>query len=144
MCRQSSEAVESFDRRPDLRPAKSLTLRPGALQPGQHSLSDALPFELRDGAQDMHLQLAGRGRRVDPLRQADKGNPERLELVEQRDQVLQIAPQAIEAPADDDVEPTAPGIADQIVQRRTAILRPRYAAVDVFDGRPVAGLNVPS
>src|SRR5262245_59143615 len=77
-----------------------LPLRPGALQARQYPLPNAFSLELRDGAQDVHLQLAGGRCCVDALRQADERNPERLQLVEQRNQVLQIATESIEPPAD--------------------------------------------
>jgi len=39
----------------------------------------------------MHLQLAGRRGRVDTFGQADEGDAQGLQLVEQGDQVLQAA-----------------------------------------------------
>jgi hypothetical protein len=36
-------------------------------RPRLHPFSNARPFELRDRAKDAHLQLARRGRGVDPL-----------------------------------------------------------------------------
>ena len=62
--RQSCDALKSFDWRPDLRSTEALAFRRGPSQPGEHAFSDALPLELRDGPEDVHLQLARRRRRV--------------------------------------------------------------------------------
>jgi len=109
-------------------PVACLAFWPAAARPA-HTLPDALPLELRNRSQDVHLQLAGWRRRVDALRQADERNPQRLQLVEQRNQVLQIASQSIEPPADQHVEPPAPGIADQIIQRRRSFA-PEIPTID--------------
>jgi hypothetical protein len=46
------------------RPTESFPLRSGPLEARQDPFSDAFPFELRDSAEDVHLQLAGGGGRV--------------------------------------------------------------------------------
>ena len=53
----------------------------------------------------MHLQLARRGGGVDAFPQADERHAQGLELVEQGDQVLEAAAQAIQPPAHQDIEP---------------------------------------
>src|SRR5437867_3500241 len=65
--RQSIDTSQAIDGDHSPRPSESLALRPGALQARHHPFSDAFPLELRDGAEDVHLQLAGRRRRVDAL-----------------------------------------------------------------------------
>jgi hypothetical protein len=55
----------------------------------------------------VHLQFARRRRRVDPFRETDERDPKRLELIEQRDQVFEIASKPVEALADQYVESTA-------------------------------------
>jgi len=70
--------------------------------------------------------------------------PSRLQLVEQCDQVFEIAPESIKTPADQHVEPAAPGVSDEIIERRPPILRSRHALIDVLDRRPVARLHVAS
>src|SRR5262245_37340803 len=72
MCRQSSNALEPFDWRTHLRATEPLALRSSPLQPGQDTFPDALALELRDGAENMHLQLASGRRRIDALRQTDE------------------------------------------------------------------------
>jgi hypothetical protein len=54
---------------------------------------------IRDGSEDVHLELPSGRRGVDPFGQGHKGHPECLQFVEQRNQMFQAAPQAIEAPA---------------------------------------------
>ena len=86
------------------RPSQLLPLLSGPGEPRCHPLGDPCPLELSDGGQDMHLQLARRGRGVDALLQADERHAERLKLIEQRHEVLQAAAQAIQPPTDQDIE----------------------------------------
>ena len=62
-----------------------LAPRPGPLQTGLDALGDANALEFRDGAEDVHLQLASRRGGVDAFGQAHERDPERLEFVEQGD-----------------------------------------------------------
>jgi hypothetical protein len=64
----------------DLRSTEPLPLRPSSLQPGQHPLPNPFPLKLGDRAEDMHLQLAGGRGRIDPFRQADERDAERLQF----------------------------------------------------------------
>jgi hypothetical protein len=64
-----------------------------ALQSGQHALSNPFPLKLRNRAEDVHPQLAGGRRRVDAFGQTDERDAEHLQLVEERDQVLEVAPE---------------------------------------------------
>ena len=66
----------------------------------------------------MHLQPSRRRRGVDPFVETDERDVQRLEVVEQGDQVLQVAPQPIELPRHDDVELAALGVLHQLVERR--------------------------
>ena len=66
-----------------------LGLHPRQARP--HPLLDATALELGDSREDMQLQPACGRRRVDSLRQADERHAERLELVEQENQVAQVA-----------------------------------------------------
>ena len=49
---------------------------------------------------------------------------ERLELVEQRDEVLQAPPQAVQPPDDDGIHRPALGVPDQAIQGRAALAGP--------------------
>ncbi len=83
------------------------SIGPCPCQPRAHALGDPGALELGNRGQDMHLELPGRGRSVDPFRQRDKRHAEGLELVEQGHQVFQAAAQPVQSPADQDIEPPA-------------------------------------
>ena len=118
-------------------------MHPGALQARQHPLPDPLPFELRYGSEDVHLELPRGRRRVDPFRQTHERDAERLEFVEERDQVLQVAPESIQPPAHEHVEPPPPGVRQQLVEGGAPILRPAHPFVQLLGGRPAPRLRVP-
>jgi hypothetical protein len=69
---QAGDAGEALRVDPASRSTEFHTLQPGAMQAGEHALADAFPLELGDGAEDVHLQLAGRRGGVDALREADE------------------------------------------------------------------------
>ena len=75
-----------------------------------HPLCDSCPLELRNRAEDVHLQPPRRRGRVDPLGKADEGDAHRLQLIEQRNQVFQVAPKPIEAPTQEHIELAALGV----------------------------------
>jgi len=52
-----------------------------------------------------------------------QSNPERLKILQQRNQVLQIPAEPVEPPADDDVERAPLRIPDEQVERRALVLR---------------------
>src|SRR5205823_671707 len=93
-------------------------------------------------AQDVHLELPGRRGGVDALGEADECDAERLEILQQGDQVLQISPEPIEPPAHDHVELAPPGIAEEPVEAGATIFRPAHASVDVLHGRPAPSGDV--
>jgi len=55
--------------------------------------------------------------------------------------VLQVPPEAVEAPADDDIESASLDVTDQVVERRPTILGAADAAVDVLGGGPAPRLD---
>lgn len=69
------------------RSPQTLTLRPGSLQAGPNALRNPCSLELRDSAKDVELEFAGRGGRVDALGQRDERNSQRLQLLEEQDQM---------------------------------------------------------
>jgi hypothetical protein len=97
------------------RPNPPATLRPHARQAGPYALPDARPLELGYRREYMQLQPTGRRGRVDPLAQADERNAYGVELVEQQDQVPQVAPEPIQPPDHEHVKPALPGIRDKRV-----------------------------
>ena len=124
------------------RAAEGLALRHPPRQPGADALDDPRPLELSNRTEDVHLELAGGRRGVDPFREADERDAKRLKLVEERDQVLQTAPEPIEPPADQHIEPPPLGIGQELIERGAPVLRSAYAAIDVLDRRPAARLDV--
>ena len=108
---------------------------------GEYPFPNALALELGDRPKDVHLELAGRRRRVDPLGQTDDRDAEGLQLVEQRDQMPQVPPEPIQAPADQRVEPAPTGVGDQGVEGRPAVLAPADAPIDVFRSPPAPRLT---
>jgi hypothetical protein len=97
-----------------------------------------------DRAEHMQHKPAGRARSVDALAQRHESDADGLQLIEQQDQVPQIAAQPIEPPAHQDVEPASFGIGDELIERGSSILCPAYTAVDVLDGGPAPRLDVAS
>jgi hypothetical protein len=84
--------------------------RPSPCKPCLHALDNPSALELRDGAQNVHLELPGRRRRVDPFRERNEPDPEGLQLVEQRDQMFEVAAEPVKPPADHDVQPAPFGV----------------------------------
>ncbi len=80
------------------------SIGPSPCQPSTDPLRDPSPLELGDRGEDMHLQLARWGGRVDPLGQRDERDAQRLELVQQGHQMLQAATESIQPPTDQDIE----------------------------------------
>ena len=89
----------------------------------------------------MHLELPSRRRGVDAFAQRDEREAERLQVLEQRDQVLQVASQPIELPRHQHVELAAPRVRHEPVERRPAVGRAAHAVIDgclLAAGRDVA------
>src|SRR5262249_54553945 len=63
--------------------------------------------------------------------------------VDQQDQAPQIAAKPIEPPAHYGLYLTSSGVADELVERRPAILRAANAVVNVLDCGPAARIDVP-
>jgi hypothetical protein len=59
--------------------SQALALRPGPLSARRDAFSDAFTLEVREGPQDMHLELPGWCRGVDAFRQADERHAKGLE-----------------------------------------------------------------
>jgi hypothetical protein len=90
----------------------------------------------------VELQFSGGRRAVDAFPKRDKGDTERLEFLEEHNQVPEITPKSVQPPADDHVEPAASSISNEPIQRRPAVFRAAHATVHVLDGGPGACLDV--
>src|SRR5262249_34138350 len=122
-CRQTVGArqVAVADRLP--RSTERLALRGASRQSCSYALNDARALELGDRCQDVHLQLAGGRRRVDAFGQADERDPERLQIVEQSDQVLETTSETIESPSYQDVEPAPLRVGEELIEPGSTIPR---------------------
>ena len=115
---------------------------PRTCQPRTDPLRNPCPLELGDRGQDMHLQLArGRGG-IDAFLQRDKRDPQRLELVEQRDQMLQAATESIQPPTDQDIELASLDIRENGIQGRSTLPTPRHAPINELDRGPAPNGDV--
>ena len=112
---------------------------------GAHAFCDARLLELRQRRQDVELQPPGWRGAVDPFPEADEGHTHRLQLIEQRHEMLEAAPEPIQPPHHQDIDPSAPGVLDQPVERGAPIPCTRDAVIDVLDrGWPAPGVDVPA
>jgi hypothetical protein len=92
----------------------------------------------------VHLKPPGRCGGVEPLVERDEAHSQCVQFLKNSEQMLKVATQAVEPPADHDVDLTAPGRSEELVQRRTTILRPRDA-IDIQRWfPPTAALDVPA
>src|SRR5713101_5221755 len=99
-------------------------------------LRDSGAFKFGQGGQNVELQFSRGRRAIDALAQTHERDAHRLKLLEQRDEMFQVAAEAIESPAHDDVKLPAARIDDEAIERRPAVLRPAHAAVNVLGQRP--------
>src|SRR5262249_2866145 len=102
----------------------------------------------------VELQLAGGGSAIDAFAETDERDADRLELLEQRHQMLQIPAEPIETPAHQDVEAPPARVSHEAIAPRPSVLppghppravfslRPGHPTVDVFSSRPSTGLDV--
>ena len=70
----------------------------------------------------MELQSSGRRGAVDALAQADERHAQRLQVIEQRHQVPEVAPEAVQAPDHQDIEAPEPSIPQEGIQSGSASL----------------------
>jgi hypothetical protein len=88
----------------------------------------------------VELQTTGRSAGIDRLAYGHKRDAVRLQFIEQHDQVLETAPEAIQLPDDQRIDLAALGIGDEPIELRPAVLG-AADAIDVFDGASAARLN---
>jgi hypothetical protein len=75
----------------------------GSQKTGFNTFCNPGALELGDRPEDVHLQLTGGRRRVDALTERGERNSERVQLLEERDQVAEVASEAIESPHRHDI-----------------------------------------
>jgi hypothetical protein len=75
---QASDRSEAFRIDPASWSTKADPLHPSPRRAGPPAFLNPRPLELRDRAQDVHLELAGRRGGVNPFGEADERHTERL------------------------------------------------------------------
>ena len=95
-------------------------------------------LELTDGTEDVHLEFSRRRCRVDPF-----GHAQRLEVVEQCDQMLEAAAEPVEPPADQDIDAPSLGVPNQLVQGRAVVQGTADALIEILAGLPASRLDEP-
>ena len=73
----------------------------------------------------MQLEATGRGGRVDALTQRYERNPGGLQIFQQENQVPEVAPEPIQAPHTNHIEPPALRVPHHLIERRAALLGSR-------------------
>jgi hypothetical protein len=94
-----------------------------ASQTGDDTLADSRLLKFRKGSQDVELQLARGRRTVNSFPEAHERDAERLKFLDECDQVAEVATKAIEPPGDHDIKTALPGVSDERVEGRSALLR---------------------
>ena len=113
------------------RPPKAFPLRPSTLEARDRALLQALAFELTQGRENCELEPAAGGAKIQTFFEGNEWNVQRLEILEHRQQMFQIASDSIESPAHNDLDPRAASIKKKPVKTWPAILRPAHL-VGVF------------
>ena len=126
---QTCDALQGSWRHTHPRATQRPPLCPHTRQAGADALLDAGAFELRNRAEDVQLQPAPGCGRVDPLAQAHECNAYGVELVEQQDEVPQVAPEPMQPPHHEHIEASAARIRDQLVECGPLVLAPDRASL---------------
>jgi hypothetical protein len=93
-----------------------------------HAFGDARALEFRDCAEDVHLELSRRRRRVNAFVERNERDAERAEFLERHNQVSETSAQPIKAPDDDHIKAAAPRIGHFEIERTY------YDVLDVLGG----------
>ena len=56
--------------------------------------------------------------------------------------MTEVAAESVQSPADQDVEPSAFGVADELVEGGASVLPARHAAINIFGGGPASGFDI--
>jgi hypothetical protein len=76
------------------------------------------------------LEPAGGCLRVDPFAQAREADTDGAQFIDERHEVPQVSAQAIEPPADEQVESSPLGVADQRIERGPLVGRAADSGID--------------
>jgi hypothetical protein len=132
---QTDDLSESLRSDTTTRTTETHTLCSRPRQPGFDALLNPSPLELGECREDMKLELARGRRAVNTLTHRDERHTQRLEFVEQRDEMTEIPSEAIEAPAHDHIELPSLRCGNQLVERRATVLRTTHTTIDELRSR---------
>ena len=122
-------------------PPEHLSLILGPFQPCLDPFGDPRPLKLGDGRENVHLKFPGRRRGINAFLERDKRYPKDAQFIEQRDEMFQVPAEAVEPPADEDIDSASACVLDETVERGATVFRPADC-VGVFDDAPLAGLGI--
>jgi hypothetical protein len=97
------------------RTAESLAGRTNAGEASAHSFGDSCPLKFGEGGKNVKLQPTGGGRAVDAFAQRHERDADGLQVLQQRDQMSEVAPEPIQTPANDDIELPALRVGEHLV-----------------------------
>ena len=98
-------------------------------------LADDLALELRKGQQNVQGQTPHRGRRVELLRDRNKGCPSRIEDLDDLGKIIQRAGQPVDLVDDDRIDATRRDVGEQPLQSRPIRRRAGKSAVIISLGQ---------
>ncbi len=91
----------------------------GSAHSGLDAFDDQRAFQLSDGPDDDHNGPAQRTTGVDLLAETDELDLQMVQLIEYREEMGHRPRDPVESPDHDDIEPSAPCIAQKLIQART-------------------------
>jgi hypothetical protein len=106
------------------RPSELPALRLGASEARDDALLDTRPLELRNRGQNMQLQPPRWRRCVDALPKSHERNAQRLQFIEQQNQVPEVPPETVQPPADESIKTPSASSFEEFIKGRTAVLDP--------------------
>jgi hypothetical protein len=101
-------------------PADMPAFQPGAAHPRPYSLDDEVPFEFGDSSDDDDDGPPERAAGIKIFAEANKFDTEIVELVQHLEEVANRPGDPVGGPDQHDLEATAPGIPQQIIETRAA------------------------
>ncbi|MFH1724764.1 MAG: hypothetical protein ABII00_09100 [Elusimicrobiota bacterium] len=101
------------------------------MKPHACSLTDQLPLELREGAQHVEQELAGRRRCIEGLGDGPDADADPLEHFSQRDEIAQFTGKSVELEDQNEVKLLFPGVLQKALHSRALEVLPRVAVVHI-------------
>jgi hypothetical protein len=92
------------------RTPESLTRSTNAGEASTDPFRDTRPLKFGEGGKNVQLQPTGGGRAIDSFAQRHERNAEDLHVLQQRDEVPEVAPEPIKSPDQQNVKSTMPRV----------------------------------